>query len=74
LLAVLSKEFYLATQKELQNPRADGMNAATIYAYYAAMVVMNSLNYYWFLNMMRLALFGGRKVHAAEGVEHKHED
>ena len=73
-LAVLSKEFYFATQKELLNPRTGGMAAGAIYAYYVAMIVMNSLNYYWFLNMMRLALFGGRKVHAAENAEHTHKD
>lgn len=72
--AVLSKEFFVATQKELVNPRTGGMSAATIYAYYVAMIMMNSLNYYWFLNMMRLAIFGGKKVHAAEKVEHNHED
>lgn len=71
---MLSKEFFLATQKELANPRPDGMAAATIYAYYVAMAMMNSLNYYWFLNMMRLALLGGKKVHAAEKAEDTHED
>ncbi|KAL4545566.1 hypothetical protein Ndes2526B_g00229 [Nannochloris sp. 'desiccata'] len=71
---LLSKEFFVATQKELVNPRTGGMSAATIYAYYVAMIMMNSLNYYWFLNMMRLAIFGGKKVHAAEKVEHNHED
>jgi hypothetical protein len=71
---VLSKEFYLATQKELVHPRPGGMAPATIYGYYVAMMIMNSLNYYWFLNMMRLALFGGKKVHSAVKAEHKHED
>jgi hypothetical protein len=71
---VLSKEFFLATQKELVNPHPGGMSTETIYGYYAAMIVMNSLNYYWFLNMMRLALFGNKNVHGAEKVEHRHKD
>ena len=71
---ILSYEFFTATQKELGAPSADTMGPTTIYVYYVAMIVMNSLNYYWFLQMVRLALFGTKNSHKAETAEHSHKE
>ena len=71
---ILSYQFLNATQRELKNPRPDGMAPATIYLYYVAMAVMNSLNYYWFFHMVRLALFGGKAVHKTERATETHKD
>ena len=67
----MSLEFYRATQKDLANPGPDSMAPIGIYLYYVAMMTMNTLNYYWFANMVRLALFGSKEVHKAERAEHQ---
>lgn len=52
---IMSYDFWQTTQKELAHPKG-GIPVEVIYAYYVAMVTLNSLNYYWFSQIVRTAL------------------
>jgi hypothetical protein len=53
--AVMSWDFWTTTQADLARPRPGAIPAPLLYVYYAAMLTLNCLNYYWFLQMAILA-------------------
>jgi hypothetical protein len=53
---IMSWDFWKTTQRELQRPTPNGIPKGVIFAYYTAMLVLNTLNYFWFAKMMKLAL------------------
>ena len=53
----MSREFWQLTVGELASPRPGGIPVGVIYAYRVAMFCLNGLNYFWFSQMVRIALF-----------------
>jgi hypothetical protein len=52
----MSWDFWVTTQADVANPRPGAVPFPVIWAYYVAMVVLNTLNFYWFAQMALMAL------------------
>lgn len=66
---ILSWEYYQASGREISSPRAFKDNAIpynVIYGYRVAMFILNGLNFYWFYNIVRIAVTGGKKNNVTE--------
>lgn len=58
---IMSRDFLRETFAELANPRPNGIPVPIIYAYYTALLTLNCLNCYWFVQIVRSGLSGDKK-------------
>ena len=66
---ILSWEYYQASALEISSPLHRKDNAIPInilYSYRVAMFILNGLNYFWFYNIVRIAVTGGKKNNVTE--------
>lgn len=65
-----SWEYYQASEKEIASrsfyQKDNAIPLVFLYAYRLAMVILNGLNYYWFYNIVRIALTSGKKNNVTE--------
>lgn len=60
---IMSWDFWTATQQDLarEDRGPEAIPKAVVYGYYAAMVILNGLNFYWFSTMVRMAITATKK-------------
>ena len=66
---ILSWEFYQASAEEISSPigvRDNPIPLNLLYGYRGAMLILNGLNFYWFYNIVTIAVTGGKKNNVIE--------
>lgn len=60
-----ASEEEISSQRALQ-PRDNPIPISMLYVYKVALMVLNGLNYYWFYNIVKIAVTGGKKNNVTE--------